>query len=139
MSSEDSDYRIALAGSLPAEQANGWDDPDLAEDLFQNRAKVRYARIAYTVLHYREVTATGKRIITIALNRIEPVPDEHAAAEAREINTLYEARTGQATLFTQADEAEEAEAAEAWGDAPIVHQDPTAGPWPGDPEWKAPE
>jgi hypothetical protein len=96
------EYRIALAGSLPAEQANGWDDETLKEELFQNRARVRYARVAYSVLHSKEVTATGKRVLTIVLQRIEPTPDGQADSDERELLHLFERRTGQATLFPPA-------------------------------------
>lgn len=104
MADEGRDYKIALAGSLPGEQANGWDDDDFAAVLDGNRAKVRYARIAYNVLHSKEVTATGKRILTIQLQRIEPVSDEKAADDEQDLTEMFTARTGQATLFANTDE-----------------------------------
>lgn len=103
---DDREYKIALAGTMPAEQANGWDDDDFAATLDGNRAKVRYARIAYSVASAKEVTDTGKRILTVRLQRIEPIPDEQAASEERELVNMYERRTGQATLFPPRDDDE---------------------------------
>lgn len=120
---EGQDFRIALAGTLPGEQANGWDDDTLKADLYRNRAKVRYARVAYNVASSKEITSTGKRILTIQLVRIEPVGESLDSLEEAELMHFFEQRTGQATLL-----------------APVEGStnDPTAGPWPGDPEWREP-
>lgn len=96
--SDDREYKIALAGSLPSEQANGWDDDDFAAILDGNRARMRYARVAYSVMSSKEVTATGKRILTVQLHRIEPVPDAKSSDEEQAILELFTERTGQATL-----------------------------------------
>lgn len=98
----DQEYRVALSGSLPPEQANGWDDEALKEDLYGDRSRIRYARVAYNVLHHREMTATGKRVLTLSLVRVEPVPDGQAAAEEAALLELFEERTGQAPLFPMA-------------------------------------
>lgn len=104
MPDEGRDYKIALAGTLPGDHANGWDDDDFAATLDGNRAKTRYARVAYSVMHSKEVTATGKRILTIQLQRIEPVPDEAAESDEQMLMHLFERRTGQSTLFPPRDE-----------------------------------
>lgn len=98
MADENREYRIALAGTLPGEQANGWDDDDFAAVLDGNRAKVRYAHVAYNVQSAKEVTATGKRIITVQLLRIEPTPEESAGEDERMLAEMFTARTGQAML-----------------------------------------
>lgn len=98
MSSDDDRYRIALSAVLPGDQANGWED--MAEELDGDRAKIRYARIAYTVQKVSEVTATGKRIVAMQLVRIEPVNDaDNARDDEQMLMHLFEERTGQATLF----------------------------------------
>lgn len=99
---EGQEYRIALAGSLPGEGANGWDDDLLKESLFQDRARIRYARIAYNVLHAREVTATGKRVLTLGIARVEPIPEAMSTVEERQMLQLFETRTGQGSLFSSA-------------------------------------
>lgn len=123
MSDEGQEFKIALAGSMPGELANGWDDDNLKDDLYKDRARVRYARVAYNVASAKEVTATGKRILTIGLVRVEPTDDDDAAVEEAEIIRLFEARTGQATL---------------WQNSDTTDRDPAAGPYPGDPEWQEP-
>jgi hypothetical protein len=137
--SEGREYKIALAGTLPGEQGNGWDDDTLKAELDRDRSRVRYARVAYTVLHTREVTATGKRVLTIQLVRVEPTPDELASIEERQLLDMFERRTGQTTLFAMQDANEEGVAQqqrELYGPG---GDDETAGPWPGDPEWRQPE
>jgi hypothetical protein len=125
------EYRIALAGSLPGDQANGWDTAELKTQLDANRAKVRYALVAYNVLHTREVTDTGKRVLTIRLQAVEPVPDSDADGVRDHLQELYTERTGQASLFAMQD------GLVATQDA-TEGREPEAGPWPGDPEWVAP-
>lgn len=97
MSGDERDYRVALAGTMPGEQANGWDDDDFLAQLDGNRSRIRYARVAYRVMHKKEITDSGRKILTIQLVQIEPTDDED---DARKISDLYEARTGQATLFS---------------------------------------
>ena len=97
--SDDREYKIALSGALPGVDSNGWDDDDFAAVLDGNRAKTRYARVAYSVASSKEVTATGKRILTVQLLRIEPVPDEKMADEETALTEMHTVRTGQAPLF----------------------------------------
>jgi hypothetical protein len=101
MTDAEQDYKIALAGTLPGEQSNGWED--LADDLHRDRARVRYARIAYNVQSSKEVTATGKKILTIQLLRIEPTDNNLADIDEMELRRMFEARTGQATLLADRD------------------------------------
>ena len=99
-------YKIALGGNLPKEQANGWSDPELADDMFRDRSRVRYAVIAYNVNKYTEKVETEGRILTLQIKRVEPVEsgtdDEKALAEL--LMKLFETRTGQATLFANDDD-----------------------------------
>lgn len=109
---ESNDYRIALAGTLPGEQANGWDGQ--AEDLDADRARVRYALVAYNVASLKEVTATGKKVLTVQLLRIEPCSDEEdEGLVSTMLRERFEARTGQTTLF--ADGAPPAGDPDDWG------------------------
>lgn len=101
MTDAEQDYRIALAGTLPDDQHNGW--VDIAADLDDDRETVRYARVAFNVQKVTEVTATGRRIVVVQLLRIEPTENDN---EARELADLFEQRTGQATLFREGDDDE---------------------------------
>lgn len=103
---DDNGFKVALAGTLPSEQANGWADEEFAEKLDQNRAATRYALVAYSVMHAKEVTATGKKILTIQLQRIEPIPAEDEAEMASTLSNYFEDRTGQTMLPLKADTGE---------------------------------
>lgn len=105
MAGDDRAYKIALSGALPNDDINGWDNDDLAEDLNADRSKVRYAVISYTVHSTKEMTASGKKILTIQLHRIEPVPDDDADEFAQTMVDYYEERTGQTSLFPPGNEA----------------------------------
>lgn len=106
---DERDYKIALAGSLPGEQANGWDDDAIKASLDGDRARIRYARVAYNVMSAKEMTASGKRVLTIQLHRIEPVSDDLSEAEGRELVRMFEQRTGQTTLFADSNRPDDDE------------------------------
>lgn len=102
MSDEERAYKVALAGSLPDEQQNGWDSDEFAEKLDKNRAELRYAMVSYNVLHLREVTDSGKKIVTVRIRGIEPVEEAHQAHFVKtQMGTLRQARTGQAALIDE--------------------------------------
>jgi hypothetical protein len=105
MSEEMDGYKIALGGNLPKEQANGWSDPELADDMFRDRSRVRYAVVAYNVNKYTEKVETEGRILTLQIKRVEPTDagtdDERTLSEL--LLKLFEERTGQTTLFAGQD------------------------------------
>lgn len=108
MADDERRYKVALAGSLPDEQQNGWDSDDFAELLDGNRAEVRFAMVSYNVLHVREVTDTGKKIVTIRVRGIEPVEETHQAHFVRtQMGELRQTRTGQAALIDAGGHIEE--------------------------------
>jgi hypothetical protein len=96
--SDEGGYKVALAGTLPTEQASGWADEGFAETLDRDRVRTRYALVAYNVASAKEVTATGKKILTVQLQRIEPVPDDDADEFASTLSNYFEDRTGQTML-----------------------------------------
>jgi hypothetical protein len=100
---DDREFRVALAGSLPDEDASGWDNDEYAAQLDDDRPRTRYAIIAYNVHSVKEITGNGKRIITLQITRIEPVPDDDEDEFAQTLNDYTEDRTGQATLFPPGD------------------------------------
>jgi hypothetical protein len=101
MSDVEDGYKIALGGNLPKEQANGWSDPELADDMFRDRSRIRYAVIAYNVNKYTEKVETEGRILTLQIKRVEPADAGGTDEETLQglLMRLFEARTGQATLF----------------------------------------
>lgn len=124
----DREYKIVLSGVLPPDDMNGWDNPALARMFDADRKQVRYALVAYNVHSGKEITETGDRILTVRLRGVEPVTDPaQADSVEQDMQTMFETRTGKVTLFGPPTDNDD--------DEPQP-QDPTAGPWPGDPEWR---
>jgi len=100
---DDRIFKVALSGSLPNDDVNGWDNDDFAEELNNERSKGRYAVVYYNVHSTKDITATGKKILTIQLHRVEPVPDEDVDEFAQTMTDYFEQRTGITSLFEPLD------------------------------------
>ena len=101
---------LALAGTLPDEDANGLLAivDELVSGSYEERGRLRYAVVAFNVHSVKDVTTTRNKVAVVQFQRIEVAltDDDRRAIEAL-ILKRYQQRTGhlpQATLTSADDE-----------------------------------
>ena len=102
---------ITVAGNLPQDDTYSGIEP-LRESLNTDPKQVRYAVIAFDVMHRKAITDTGEMVPTLRIRHIEPAAQEDALEVQKLLERLSEGRLGVLPLSEAEDGAEPDEEAD---------------------------